>query len=65
MDRYLKIGGVVIILIGCYVGVRYISTLIHYSCALAEEDCPPPFRVVADLGFVLTGGSLVPLWTQD
>lgn len=65
MERYLKIGGVVIIVIGVFLGVRYISTIFHYACAVPEEDCPPPFRLVGDLGFVLTGGSLVPLWLQD
>lgn len=65
MERYLKIGGIIVIIAGLYIGIRYVSTVIHYACAVPEEDCPPPFRVLGDLGFVLTGGSLVPLWLQD
>lgn len=65
MERYLKIAGVVIILIGCYVGVRYISALIHYGCADPREDGPPPLCLTAELGWVVTGGSWVPLWLQD
>ncbi len=65
MERYLKIGGVVNIVIGVFHGVRYITEIFHYARAGPEEDCPPPFRLVGDLGFVLTGGSWVPLWLQD
>ena len=63
--QYLKIFALTVIIIGCFLGVRYISAIIHYNCAVGEEDCPPPFRIVAELGWVLTGGSLVPLWTRD
>lgn len=65
MYRAFKILGVIIIVIACYVGIRYISAIIHYACAVPQEDCPPPFRVLADLGYVVTGGSWVPFWTRD
>ena len=65
MEKFLKICAIVIIVIGCFLGVRYISAIIHYNCAVGGEDCPPPFRIVAELGWVLTGGDFVPLWTQD
>ncbi len=65
MDRYLKIFVIVIIIIGLYLGVRYVGAVIHYACAVPEEDCPPPFRLLGDLGFYLTGGDLIPLWTRD
>jgi hypothetical protein len=65
MERYLKIVALVIIFVGCYLGVRYVGSEIHYACEVPEEDCPPPFRGVADLGFYLTGGELVPLWTRN
>ena len=65
MSRYLKIGGVVIIVIGCYLGIRYFGAVIHYTCVVPEEDCPPPINAVGQLGYYLTGGDLVPLWTRD
>lgn len=65
MEKAIKIFGIIAIVVACYVGIRYVSTAIHYGCAVPEEDCPPPFRAAADLGYVLTGGSLVPFWTRD
>ena len=70
---YLKIFAVVVIIIAIYSGVRFIGTTIHYGCTrepvyrgeIAEDDCPPPFYLVGQLGFYLTGGSLVPLWNRD
>jgi len=48
------------IIMGAYLGIRYVGSVIHYACAVPEEDCPPPFRIIGDLGFVMTGGNLVP-----
>lgn len=65
MERTLKIFGAIIIVIACYIGVRYVSATIHYACAVPEEDCPPPFYGAAEIGWFLTGGPLVPFWTRD
>ena len=65
MLQFLKIFAVVVIITGSYLGIRYVGSVIHYACAVPEEDCPPPFRIVGDLGFVMTGGNIVPLWTRD
>ncbi|HEY4527173.1 MAG TPA: hypothetical protein VJK53_05025 [Candidatus Paceibacterota bacterium] len=65
MSRYIKIFAVLVIIIGSYLGIRYVGAVIHYACAVPEEDCPPPFRIVGNLGFVLTGGNLVPFWTRN
>lgn len=62
MKRFLVAFGILVIVIGVYVGVRYISTMIHYACLNPVEDCPPPFRALADLGYYATGGSLVPVF---
>jgi len=64
MESTLKKIGIVIILIAFYLGVRYFGAVIHYACAVPEEDCPPPIHAVGQLGFYLTGGDLVPLWTR-
>ena len=61
----LKTVVIVVIVIGCYLGIRYVGAIFHYACAVPEEDCPPPFKAAGDLGFYLTGGTFVPLWTQD
>ncbi len=63
MERYLKIFGIGIILIACYLGVRYLGALIHYSCNEPGADGPPPICLAAELGYVVTGGDLVPVWT--
>ena len=65
MNRFLKILFVLIIALGLYLGVRYVGSLIHYNSVQPEEDTPPPIRIVGDIGFFLTGGSLVPLWNHD
>src|SRR3989344_8958100 len=65
MNQYLKIFGVVVIVIACYLGVRYVGSIIHYNAVQPAEDAPPPIRLVGDLGFFLTGGSLIPLWNHD
>ena len=62
MERFIKIFGLIVIVGGVFIGVRYISTMIHYACANPLEDCPPPFRVLADLGYYTTGGSLIPVF---
>ncbi|HEY4526849.1 MAG TPA: hypothetical protein VJK53_03315 [Candidatus Paceibacterota bacterium] len=65
MFQYVRIFAVVVIVMGAYLGIRYIGAVLHYACAVPEEDCPPPFRIIGDLGFVVTGGNLVPLWTRN
>ncbi|TSC85649.1 MAG: hypothetical protein G01um10148_1035 [Parcubacteria group bacterium Gr01-1014_8] len=56
---------IVIIIVGLFLGVRYIGSVIHYNAVQPAEDAPPPIRIVGDLGFFLTGGSLLPLWNLD
>jgi hypothetical protein len=65
MNQIVKIVGIVIIVIGLYTGVRYVSTVIHYACANPAEDCPPPFYLAAQIGWFVTGGDLVPFWTRE
>ena len=65
MTRYLQIIGIIIIIAGAFLGVRYVGSVIHYSAVQPAEDAPPPIRLVGDLGFFLTGGSLLPLWNHD
>jgi hypothetical protein len=62
----------IIIVIGVFIGVRYIGSEIHYGCHREPiinvdggDDCPPPFWVVGQLGFYLTGGSFNPLLNRD
>lgn len=62
MERFLKVAGLVIIVLGIYMGVRYLSTMIHYGCLNPAEDCPPPFLGLAEIGYYATGGSLVPFY---
>ena len=57
--------GIAIIIVGLFLGVRYIGSIIHYNAIQPAEDTPPPIRIVGDLGFFLTGGSLNPLWNHD
>src|SRR3989338_9220738 len=61
----LKKIGIVIILAALFFGVRYVGSIIYYSAVQVAEDTPPPIRIVGDLGFFLTGGSLVPLWNRN
>lgn len=65
MARYLKILGIVIIIIACYLGIRYVGSIIHYGCSNPAEDGPPPICLTGELGWVITGGNLVPLWRRD
>lgn len=62
MEKFLKIGGIIILILGIYMGVRYVSTMIHYACANPLEDCPPPFYGLAQIGYYATGGSLIPVY---
>lgn len=62
MERYLKIVGITLIIAVCYLGIRYMGVVIHYTCAIPQEDCPPPINGLGQLGYYLTGGPLVPLW---
>jgi len=68
----LKNIALVIIVIGLFLGIRYVSTAVRYGCADVPlenvdggDDCPPPFYLAAKLGWLLTGGSLMPLWNRD
>jgi len=61
----LKNVALIIIVIGLFLGVRYVGSVIHYNAVQPAEDTPPPIRLVGDLGFFLTGGSLLPLWNHD
>src|SRR3989344_1809752 len=65
MSQYLKVIAVIVIVVGCYLGIRYVGSVIHYNAVQPAEDAPPPIRLVGDLGFFLTGGSLLPLWNHD
>lgn len=62
MNRFIALMGIVVIVAGVYMGVRYISTMIHYGCLNPLEDCPPPFKGLADIGYYATGGPLVPVF---
>lgn len=62
MNRFVAVIGIIVIVSGIYLGVRYVSTMIHYACLNPVEDCPPPFRGLADLGYYATGGSLIPVF---
>jgi hypothetical protein len=65
MHTVLKNVALIVIVIGLYLGVRYIGSVIHYACADPNEDCAPPIHAVGQLGFYLTGGTLIPLWLQN
>ncbi len=58
------IGGIIIV-VACFLGIRYVGSVIHYSCADPRNDGPPPICLSAELGWIITGGSLIPLWTRD
>ncbi len=64
MNGILKTIAIVVIVSGIYIGVRYMGSVVHYACQVPGEDCPPPFKGLGDLAFFVTGGNLVPLWTQ-
>ena len=62
----------VIIVVGIFLGVRYIGSVIHYGCHPDRivniddgDDCAPPFVGVGELSFYLTGGSFNPLLNRD
>src|SRR3990167_1637845 len=65
MNRFVTMFAIVVIVIGVYSGVRYIGSIIHYNCVYVAEDCAPPIKGVGELGWYLTGGSLIPLWNKD
>jgi hypothetical protein len=65
MSTILKIIASIIIIVGLYMGIRYVGAVVHYACAVPEEDCPPPFKGLGDLAFIMTGGNLVPWWTKN
>lgn len=62
MNRFVAALGIIIIVLGVYTGVRYVSTMIHYACANPLEDCPPPFYGLAEIGYYGTGGKFIPLF---
>lgn len=62
----------VIIVIGIFLGIRYIGSTIHYGCHPERivniddgDDCAPPFVGIGELSFYLTGGSFNPLLNRD
>ena len=72
MNQILKNVALVIIVIGLFLGVRYVSTVVRYDCADVPldnveggDDCPPPFMLASRLGWYVTGGPLNPLWNRD
>ncbi len=72
MNQTLQIILALVIVIGLFIGIRFIATTIHYGChrqpivnVEGGDDCPPPFWGVAQVGFYLTGGTLNPLWNRD
>lgn len=72
MGRFLNILFVIVIVIGLFTGVRYIGATIHYGCnpdpiinVEGGDDCAPPIQGLGELGFYLTGGSLLPLLNRD
>lgn len=64
MQRFIKIIGILVIVCSVYTGVRYVSTMIHYACLNPLEDCPPPFKGLAEIGYYTTGGSLIPVFNS-
>lgn len=62
MNRFIAVLGIIIIVLGVYTGVRYVSTMIHYACTNPLEDCPPPFYGLAEIGYYGTGGKFIPLF---
>ena len=72
MNHYLKIFGIVVIVIALFLGVRFIGATIHYGCHREPltnvdggDDCAPPIWAVGQLGFYVTGGSFNPLLNRD
>ena len=72
MNQTLKIVVLAIIVIGIFLGVRYVGSAIRYGCADVPldnveggDDCPPPFMLAGKLGWLVTGGSFNPLWNRD
>jgi hypothetical protein len=63
--QYLKTLALAVIIIGSYLGVRYIGVVIHYGCTAPEEDGPPPLCLAGEFAYVVTGGPFVPLWTRN
>jgi hypothetical protein len=65
MENIVRILVIAVIVTGSYLGVRYVGSIIHYNCVYVAEDCVPPINGVGQLGWYLTGGSLIPLWNED
>ena len=72
MEQTLKNIALIIIIIGIFLGVRYVSSAIRYGCANVPldnvpggDDCPPPFVLAGRLGWLVTGDSWNPLWNRD
>ena len=62
----------IIIVIGLFLGIRYVGSAIRYGCANVPivnveggDDCPPPFVLAGKLAWFITGGSFNPLWNRD
>ncbi|OGX06792.1 MAG: hypothetical protein A2Z88_03630 [Omnitrophica WOR_2 bacterium GWA2_47_8] len=72
MNHILKTVGILIIVAGLFVGLRYVGSAIRYGCASVPldnvaggDDCPPPFVLAGKLAWLVTGASLNPLWNRD
>lgn len=65
MNSTIKVLAVIIIIMGLYLGVRFMGSVVHYACAVPGEDCPPPFYGLGEIAWYGTGGSIVPLWRKD
>jgi hypothetical protein len=72
MNKTLQILFVLVIAVGLFTGIRYIGTMIHYSCHPDRitntedgDDCAPPIVGVGEIGFYVTGGPLVPFFNRD
>ncbi len=64
MGKILYVLAVVVVACGLFLGVRYIGAVVHYTCAVPGEDCPPPFYGAGEIAFYITGGELNPLFTR-
>jgi hypothetical protein len=64
MNKTVTVIGIIVIVIGLYIGIRFVGSVVHYGCAVPGEDCPPPFYGVGQLMWFGTGGELVPFWRR-
>src|SRR3989344_4278983 len=72
MEKILKYVALTIIVVGLFLGLRYVGSAIRYGCADVPldnvpggDDCPPPFVLAGKLGWLVTGASFNPLLNRD